>query len=115
MTPTVLFILTGIFAVSLLRSFAVFDTILRKEYRGHPLIWEKDGKPIGFFWVPKGGEILSGSLARSRLAMKWSFATPSWAESENELLPLFKKLKRAAILNLCIWAAFIVVLVVAPK
>lgn len=115
MTPLILFLLFVIFAAILLRSFFIFDDILRKEYLEHPSEWEKDGKPIGFFWVPKGGTVILGSYARSSLATKWAFSVPTWAKSRPDLVPLFAKLKRSMIFDGCVWIASMVVLFTFPK
>ncbi len=115
MTPLFVLLLSAVFIISTLRSMVVFDEILQEEYMKFRAAWEIDGRPIGFFWVPKEGKVLSGSMARSSLAIRWSFSTPGWAKSQGDLVLLFKKLKRNSILELCVCATLTIVLFTFPK
>ncbi len=68
-----------LFFVSLLKSFILFDRLLRLEYDLHHESWIVDGKPDGFFWssnesVPS----LAGYKVRYRIYIDWCFHQPKW-------------------------------------
>jgi hypothetical protein len=80
----VVFIFLPLFVLGLF-TFYLFDRVVKLEYNEYKKYWEMDGKPIGFFWIPKESEskflgipALTSSVARSRLCMKWIFLTPTW-------------------------------------
>jgi hypothetical protein len=73
-------------------AFITFDRILRQQYSLHHFQWVKDGKAIGFFWLPKGSSSWTGSFARSRMLFGWAFCRPAWAEG-GEYAPLFRRLR----------------------
>jgi hypothetical protein len=91
-------------------AFRTFDQIVKKEYSECHAEWEKDGKPIGFFWVPRDGSVWSGSMARSGLALAWIFSSPDWA-SGSEFERLFWKLRVSVVVfwSLCAAMWFCVV------
>jgi len=115
MTPLILVLLFVTAAPALIYAFLVFDEILEKEYREHRTEWEKAGRPIGFFWVPKEGKVLAGSAARNRLWMSWFFSPPTWSKSRSDAAPLFKKLKIAEITFVSLWVVMMIVLFAFPK
>jgi hypothetical protein len=63
MTYAILFVLLIPIGVTL---FVLFDLIVRLEHKRHKKDWEKDQKPIGIFWRPRGALVWSGSVARSK-------------------------------------------------
>jgi hypothetical protein len=69
----------------LIGAFIVFDQIVRLEYSQYKKVWEADGRPHGFFWVPSeskfaGGWLVSlrSSRAFRRASVAWLFSTPNW-------------------------------------
>lgn len=110
MTPLILFVLFAAFFGCALRTFFLFDQILRKEHGDYRQSWEQDGKPIGFFWIPEGGKILEGSFARSGLFFKWAFSLPHWAAPRTDLVPLFRELRRTLAIGVGIWIVSMIVL-----
>ena len=74
----------------LIAAFIVFDRLVRLEYSDHRRAWEADGRPHGFFWVPRevtfaGGWLVSlgSSAARMRKSYVWLFSTPDWVRTDN--------------------------------
>ena len=47
----------------MIAAFVVFDRLMRLEYSCHRKMWEADGKPHGFFWVPAESKAAGGWLA----------------------------------------------------
>ncbi len=84
---------TGI--VASLVSFRLFDRLLRLEHDLHPTEWERDGAPVGYFWVPPGTSVLpfSGSWRRGLVASKWTFRTPTWAAQDSNAKNLLIKFR----------------------
>lgn len=73
----------------LFSAFFVFDQIIRLEYKMYRRNWDEDGRPHGFFWIPKeskglGGWVVKGgsTLARNRLALRYLFSTPEWVRQD---------------------------------
>jgi hypothetical protein len=80
--------------------FVIYDIIIRREYREHRAEWEKDGKPIGFFWSPEEGSFFTGSFARNRTAFWWMILPPAWAKSDRGVRRLFIGLRIATVASL---------------
>jgi hypothetical protein len=86
----------------LLASFLTFDRLVYIEYKSYRRNWEADGKPHGFFWIPRevtrlGGRIIGvrSSIASQKCAFVWVFSTPNWVrenESASRLLLRFRLL-----------------------
>jgi hypothetical protein len=86
---------------TIIYSFALFDRLIGAEYTDHHALWEKDGRPRGFFWrPPECGrfDMLSG-LARLRLHYVWLFSTPIWVSQS----PILHRWLRRARLGVVIW------------
>lgn len=74
----------------LIAAFLRFDQLVRLEYESYRRIWEADGKPHGFFWVPAESRSLGGwrvkassGLASKRCALVWLFSTPEWIQRDD--------------------------------
>jgi len=67
----------------MIASFALFDGLIRLEFRYHRKHWEKDGSPIGFLWVPPEASVWLGTRARNRCLRKWVHCTPAWVRKDN--------------------------------
>jgi hypothetical protein len=79
--------------------FILFDLIVRLEYKFHVEDWEKDQRPVGFLWRPRGAGVWSGSIARSRLASSWVFNTPVWMLDD-------QRARRLLFWYRCLWWMF---------
>jgi len=103
MAALIAFLIFAVAAPLCIYAFRTFDRIVKKEHSEHHAEWEKDGKPIGFFWVPKDGSVWTGSIARSRLAIAWVFSRPKWALGD-EIERLFRILRVSIVLfwSLCV-------------
>jgi hypothetical protein len=80
----------------LLIALILFDHMIRFEHKFHHRIWEKDGKPLGFFWVPPELKIrksifpsFSSTRAGNKLALLWLFSTPDWAKRDRKIMNYF--------------------------
>ena len=65
----------------LLYSFAMFDRLVRAEYKQDRQAWEADGRPRGFFWRAPECTWFRSAWAINRLSFVWLFKTPPWAAS----------------------------------
>jgi hypothetical protein len=93
-----------------------FDQLIVREhalYHGH---WRRDGKPIGFLYIPREARVLGGWAIRPgsvfalhKLTLVWLFSTPQWMRDDGEALRL---LRRWRILNIVYAMAFLGTLVV---
>jgi hypothetical protein len=97
-------------------SFVVFDMLVRREYSLHKRNWVSDGRPIGFFWVPKETTVANGllvnpgsSLARRKAAYGWVFVSPEWVASDRTARRLLLLL-RAMVIG---WHAAVAVFAIA--
>lgn len=85
MTNAVFWLSFLLFFVSLLRSFLIFDRIVRHEHDAHPEFWGNDGKPIGYFWIPEGAKpSLEGYRTRYRVYVRLFLKTPAWVTTDAE-------------------------------
>lgn len=101
-----------------LLTFYFFDRVVRYEYHNYNEYWVADGKPIGFFWVPKESESnllgfpkISSSKARSRYSKSWIFTTPEWTKRDVKARKLLFQYKTSAIfafLYSLFWIIFVV-------
>lgn len=67
----------------------VVDRLVRLEYNFYRRSWEKDGKPIGPFFIPPQSRMFGGvwvSLkshhALNKITVAWIFKTPQWVRDE---------------------------------
>ena len=80
---TILFV-----ASALVTAFIMFDRLVRLEYTCHRRDWEADGRPHGFFWIPREVRADSwskkarSSFASRRCALAWVFVTPAWVRKD---------------------------------
>jgi hypothetical protein len=64
-----------------------FDQLVRFQHKAFNAEWERDGRPIGYFWHPSGGSV----FARSRVNFKWLFATPDWMRKDDRAVNLLNR------------------------
>jgi hypothetical protein len=69
-------------ALFVLIAFVLFDRVLRFQFENFHTEWETQGKAIGFFWLPEGSSIISGSLQRGIRLLSWTFAGEEWMKNE---------------------------------
>ena len=113
MTALILFPLIVSYFLSLLFIFKTFDRILRIQYQDYREVWVAEGRPNGFLWSPKEGNIITGSIARSERGVFWSLYCPQWAKSNSEAVVLFRKYKRLVVVHLCFLLLIVFVLSVS--
>ncbi|MFQ5906982.1 MAG: hypothetical protein ACE5JA_10495 [bacterium] len=102
-------ILLGFLLLSvLIASFLIFAQVVRLEYREHRTEWEKDGKPMGFFWKPPESILVGGSLGLNRLCFYWLFKTPEWIRQNAKGMSLLRWLRICGV----IWNVGIIVLAI---
>ena len=95
LSPIIFFILTGII---LLFCFITFDELVKCQKRDFYNIWVEDGKPYGFFWIPKESNLFKGSMARNRLSIQWLFNTPDWVRESEYATKLLLRMRISTIL-----------------
>ena len=83
--------------VSLFFVFYYFDAPIRYQHQNHFEEWEKDGKPIGIFWVPTDASLFRGGLARNYASIALLFFSKPWIESDEEAKRLRRRLQIAAL------------------
>jgi hypothetical protein len=99
----------------LIGAFLTFDQLVRLEYNSYRAIWDKDGRPAGFFWISPEHRTTRGklarTLARSRVALAWVFTTPEWIQADKQAYHLVWRLR----ILVLIWSVGIVsVVIVTP-
>jgi len=70
-----------------------FNAILRHEHSRYRQQWEADGRPHGFLCFPEGSHGFGSWLAFQRCAFTWTFSTPGWARSDEEVLGRLRSLR----------------------
>ena len=105
------------FFIFTLFTFYLFDRVIKWEYINYKKCWIADGKPIGFFWVPKESKTkflgipkLTSSNARSRYALYWIFTTPEWTKGDSQATRLLFEFRLFALITvLCslFWIGFV--------
>jgi hypothetical protein len=77
-------IVVPLFLVTLVKTFSLFDRLVRFEYESNRFAWENDGQPYGFFWQAKESTFIRGCKARGSMFRSLLFKTPYWI-SGNEI------------------------------
>ena len=80
------FFLPGVLVLA--TAFLLFDKILRFQYRNFPEEWEKQGKAIGFYWVPPNSSLFSGSFQRSVRFLSWTFGSEDWMATDPKIIKM---------------------------
>ena len=86
------------FILSLIKSFCLFDHILKYQFRVYHGAWVTDGKPAGYFWIPETKPTINDCRIRNMLYAKYLLRTPEWIRTNDE---------RAMIVRYRIWGAII--------
>jgi hypothetical protein len=82
------YVIAAVFLIGLiaaLMSFYFFDFLVKEQHDEHAQLWEKSGRPWGFFWAPDGWRRsgyftrLASIRARGRCIFSWLFSTPGWS------------------------------------
>jgi hypothetical protein len=109
--PYLIAILLAPLVIVLLYGFALFDRLLRAEYEQHRPVWEKNGKPAGFFWHARECSVITSHLARIRLSFAWLFWTPLWITDSPLLVTMLRRYRFAVLVwNIGIVAWFVIFL-----
>lgn len=77
-----------------------FDSLLRYQYQHHFKDWEKDGRPMGFFWAAPDTPIFAGVSARNQLTLTWCFCRIPWIESDENAKRLRRRYQIASLASL---------------
>ena len=62
-------------------NWALFDSLLKIEYKRFNPDWINDGKPDGMFYRPPGYSFF-GKTRRNRVNARWIFIKPRWIERD---------------------------------
>ncbi len=103
-----------VFFIFLLSAFVMFfisDFILRVQHARHFKEWEADGRPYGFFFVPRElgflGVFRVGSwLATQRRLLSLTFKTPAWAYTEPKVISLLWVYRGMHFIGFGLWLLF---------
>jgi len=76
------------------------DKLIRLEFERYPAEWEKDRRPIGFFYRPGGASFRNtfGNPSTGTV-LKWSFHPPRWILEDAEALAALKRYRLLASLS----------------
>lgn len=77
-----------------------FDSLLRYQYQHHFKDWEKDGRPMGFFWAAPDTPIFAGVSARNHVSLTWCFCRIPWIESDENAKRLRRRYQIASLTSL---------------
>lgn len=92
------FLTAGAFFVA---GTALFDKVLKFQYRNYRSEWENAGKPMGFLWIPAESSLFGGSIQRSVRVLVWTFGDEDWMQKEPAIL------RTLLYMRLCILASWI--------
>jgi hypothetical protein len=92
-----------VFFAAILLCFYYYDRILKTEYSKYHDQWLADGSPLGFFWVPKGSKLFTGSFSRGALSFQWLFRNPKWAMDDKTVLQYLFKLRLSWAVGMLAW------------
>jgi hypothetical protein len=97
----------------LIYGFTQADRLVRAEREFHPVEWERDGSPCGFFaWIIpfcSGATTLSG--CRTSVPWRWMFRTPPWVAASREYRKWLRRYRICALLwNLVSASIFIFIM-----
>jgi hypothetical protein len=92
-------ILFIVFVACTITCFLIFDAVLRVQHSRYRDLWEKDGKPHGFFFHPSG----SSWVAMQVRFLVINFSTPDWLRSEERLLRWMRVFRFAQIIGHAAW------------
>lgn len=92
-------------------NFFATDQLLRLEFKKHRSEWEKDGRPYGYFWYPKGTAFWSGGLARGSVLYKWHKETPEWIKSDLRAVKLLYLYRWSLRLSLFLWLIIVIYMI----
>jgi hypothetical protein len=74
-------------------AFYFLDRLIRYEYQFHREAWERDGRPVGFFFRPPETSWLHSSFAFQRCEFAWLFRTPQWTRADSAARTLLSRLR----------------------
>lgn len=97
-------------------TFLIFDAVLRVQYRKYREEWELDGKPHGFFFVPK--ELrktfmipnIKSTISMNVRYFALIFSTPAWATNEPRLVKLLRIYRLVYVLAVLSWVGVVILL-----
>jgi hypothetical protein len=75
--------------IAALMAFYFFDFVVKEQHDDHALLWEKSGRPWGFYWAPDGWrrlgyfKRLASVQARGRCIYRWLFFAPDWISPQS--------------------------------
>ncbi len=58
------------------------ELLILQQYKQHRNVWERDGRPIGFFIRPTKAGLMQGTRAKNRILVIWLFTTPNWVRND---------------------------------
>lgn len=93
--------------VCLFLAFRSFDHIVKTEYECNRAVWEKDGKPCGFFWKAPECTWFGSGWERNRLSFVWLFTKPEWIQDGTDERKHLRRLRVCVLAwNILVLSAF---------
>ena len=105
------------FLTIIIWSCQTFDDLVRLEYDTHRTMWEKDGRPNGFFWrapenqslrIPSDSEWFKWAF--NQATGKWLLSTPKWIRDDAEAVRLVRRYRT---LTFLLFASLVVPIIAA--
>lgn len=103
------------FLTIIIWSCQTFDNLVRLEYNNYRNIWERDGRPTGYFWRAPENQKLRISSDREWLQWtykqstdKWLLSTPKWIRDDPEA---FRLVRRYRSLTFLLFVSLIVLII----
>ena len=94
----------ALFIVSVAITLALFDAVLRQQYRAHRAAWQQDGSPWGFFSFTREVDFLPGCRARGTIFRQWLFRNPQWAGADPAALRYLVLFRASSVAAVILWA-----------
>jgi|SRR5712692_7685773 len=83
MAMVALSVFGGALFTVLISAFYFLDRLIRHEYQFHRDAWERDGRPVGYFFRPLEARWFRSGFAFQGCAFGWLFYTPQWTRDDS--------------------------------
>ena len=74
-------------------SLSAMDRLIRREHDAHRGDWERDGRPIGSFFLAPEARALRSRFAFYFCTLVWLFSTPQWVRGDPAAAVLLRRLR----------------------
>jgi hypothetical protein len=74
-------------------SLSAIDQLIRREHDLHHKDWERDGRPIGSFFLPPGARLFRSRFAFNHRSFAWLFSTQQWVRGDPIAIALLRRFR----------------------